>query len=87
MYTYIYIHTYGIYVYINIYGIGFPKGSAVKNLPASVADECLIPGLGRSPGKGNGKPLQYSCLESPMDRGASLATVHRVATSQTRLSL
>ena len=43
------------------------------------------PGLGRSPGEGNGNPLQYSCLENPMDRGAWQATVHRVAKSQIRL--
>ena len=47
----------------------------------------LIPGSGRSPGEGNGNPLQYSCLESPMDRGAWRATVQRVAKSQTRLSM
>ena len=46
----------------------------------------LIPGLGRSPGEGNGNPLQYSCLENPMDRGASQATVHGVKKSQTRLN-
>jgi len=45
-----------------------------------------IPGLGRSPGEGNGNPLQYSCLENPMDGGAWWATVHGVAKSQTRLS-
>ena len=45
-----------------------------------------IPGLGRSPGEGNGNPLQYSCLENPMDGGAWWAIVHGVATSQTRLS-
>ena len=58
----------------------------VKNLPASagdVRDSGLIPGLGRSPGGGNGNPLQYSCLENPMDRGAWQATVHRVAKSRT----
>ena len=43
----------------------------------------LIPGLGRSPGEGHGDPLQYSCLENPMDRGAWWATVHRVAESDT----
>ena len=43
----------------------------------------LIPGLGRSPGEGNGNPFQYSCLENPMDRGAWQATVHEVAKSQT----
>ena len=60
----------------------------VKNLPANAGDvreAGSIPGLGRSPGGGNGNPLQYSCLENPMDRGALWATVHRVAKSQTRL--
>ena len=46
----------------------FPGGSAVKNLPANAVDPGLIPGLGRSPGEGSGNPLQYSCLENPMDR-------------------
>ena len=46
----------------------------------------MIPGLGSSPGEGNGTPLQYSCLENPMDRGAWWATVHRVAKSWARLS-
>ena len=46
----------------------FPGGSAVKNLPANARDEGLIPGLGRSPGEGNGNPLQYSCLGNPTDR-------------------
>ena len=46
-------------------------------------DESLIPGLGRSPGEGNGNPLQYSCLGNAMDGGAWQATVHRVAKSQT----
>ena len=57
----------------------------VKNLPANageVRDTDLIPGLGRSLGGGRGKPLQYSCLENPMDRGACQATVHRVTKSQ-----
>ena len=58
---------------------GFPDGSAVKNLPASAGDACLIPGWGRSPGEGNGNLLQYSCMENPMDRGAWQATVHGVA--------
>ena len=61
----------------------------VKNLPANTGDARdagLIPGLGRSPGVGNGNPLQFSCLENPMDGGASWATVHEVAKSQTRLS-
>ena len=57
---------------------GFPGGSVVKNPPASAGDAGLIPGPGRSPGGGNGNPLQHSCLENPMDRGAWLATVHEV---------
>ena len=61
----------------------FPGGSVVKNLPAMAGDTGLIPGLGRSPGEGNGNPLQYSCLENPMGRGAWRATVHRVAKSRT----
>ena len=61
----------------------------VKNLPFSVrdtVDKGLILRLRRSPGVGNGNPLQYSYLENPMDRGAWWATVHGVAKSQTRLS-
>ena len=57
----------------------------VKNSPANAGDPGLISGLGRSPGEGNGNPLQYSSLENPMDRGAWQATVHRVAKSLTRL--
>ena len=58
----------------------------VKNLLANAGDPGLIPGLGRSPGEGNGYPLSYSCLENSMDRGARWATVHGVTNSQTRLS-
>ena len=58
---------------------GFPSGSAVKNSPANTRDTDSIPELGRSPGEGNGNPLQHSCLRNPMDRGAWLATVHGVA--------
>ena len=65
---------------------GFPGGSD-GNRSACDGDLGLIPGSGRSPGKGNGNPLQYSCLEHPMDRGAQEATVHGVAKSETRLSL
>ena len=60
----------------------------VKNLPASIGDVRdmgLIPGLGRSPGGGHGNPLQCSCLEDPLDRGAWQAMVHRVTKSQTQL--
>ena len=61
----------------------------VKNLPASAGDARdagSIPGSGRFPGEGNDNPLQFSCLENSMDRGACQATVHGVAKSQTQLS-
>ena len=61
----------------------------VKNPPARVGDARdpgLTPGRGRPPGEGNGSPLQYSCLEDPMDRGAWWATVHGVTKSQIQLS-
>jgi len=67
---------------------GFPGGTVVKNLPANAGDSRdwgLIPGSGRSPGRGNVNPLQYSCLGNPMNRGAWWAAVHGVAKSQTRL--
>ena len=60
----------------------------VKSLPANagdIRDVGSIPGSGKSPGEGNGNPLQYSCLENPMDRGAWWATVHGVMKSQTQL--
>ena len=57
----------------------------VKCLPA-ILDQGSIPGSGRSPGEGNGNPLQYSCLENSMDGGAWQATVHGVTKNQTRLS-
>ena len=60
-------------------------GSDGEESACSVGDLDLILGLGRSPGEGNGKPLQYSCLENPMDRGAWQATVHGVAMRQTQL--
>ena len=58
----------------------------VKNPPDNAGDMSSIPGLGRFPGGGHGHPLQYSCLENPMDGRAWRATVHGVAKSQTRLS-
>ena len=61
---------------------GFPGGSVVKNLPASAGDVGSIPGLRRSSGEGNGKPLWYSCLRNPMERGAWRDTVHGVTKSQ-----
>ena len=65
--------------------MGFPGGSVVKNPPANAGDAGSIPGSGRSPGVGNGNPLQYSCLGNPMDRGAWWAAVYGVAQSRTRL--
>ena len=66
--------------------LGFPGGSEVKASASSLGDMGSIPGSGRSPGEGNGNPLQYSCLKNPMDRGAWGATVHGVAKSQARLN-
>ena len=66
--------------------MGFPGGSAVKNLPANAGDTGSIPGLGRSSGEQNGNPLQYFCLGNPMDRGSWQATVHGVSKSRPRLS-
>ena len=60
----------------------FPGGSEVKVSARNAGGLGSIPGLGRSPGEGNGNPLQYSCLENPMDGGAWWATVHGVAKSQ-----
>ena len=63
--------------------MGCPGGPEVKVSASNVGDPGSIPGSGRSPGERNGNPLQYSCLENPMDRGAWRATVHEVAKSQT----
>ena len=65
------------------YITGFRHGSVVKNLPANARDTGSIVGLGRSPGEGNGNPLQYSCLGNPMERGAWWATVSGAAESDT----
>ena len=65
---------------------GFPGGTVVKNMPANAGDTRdmgSMPGSGRSPGGGNGTPLQYSCLGNPMDRGTWRAIVHGVTKSQT----
>ena len=76
--------------YMTTSQVGFPSGSVVKKTknqkttPVSAGDAGSIPGSGRSPEVGNGNPLQYSCLENPMDRGAQWAMVHR---SQKRLSM
>ena len=69
--------------------MGFPGGLVKKNPPANTeatGDAGSLTGLGRSPGGGHGNPLQYSCLENPMVRGAWRATVHGVAKNQTQLS-
>ena len=63
----------------------FPSGSDDKESACNAGDLGSIPGLGRSPGEENGNPLQYSCQENPMDRGAWGATVHRGAKGQTQL--
>ena len=68
--------------------MNLPGGAVVKNLPANAGDARdvgLIPGLGRSPGVGNGNPLQNSCLENSMDRGVWWAVAHGVAKSHTPL--
>ena len=63
--------------------VGFPGGSDGKASAYNAGDPGSIPGLGSSPGEGNGTPLQYSCLENLMDGGAWWATVHGVAKSRT----
>ena len=65
---------------------GFPDDSAGKESACNAGDQGSIPESGRSSGEGNGNPLQFSCLENSMDRGAWGATVHGVAKSRTRLS-
>ena len=65
---------------------GFPDGSDGKVSACNSRDPASIPVLGRSPGEGNGSPLQHSCLENPMDRGDWRATVHGVTKSPTQLS-
>ena len=70
--------------------MGFPGGTVVKNQPANAGDARdmgSIPGSGKSPGEGNGNPLQSSCLENPTDREAWQATVHEVTKRWTQLSM
>ena len=81
------IEQYSIIVSVCMYvDTGFPGGSVVKNPPAKAGDMGLIPGLGRFPGEENGNPLQYSCLENPLDRGVWKAIVHEVSKSWTWLN-
>ena len=69
-----------------VLNILFPQvAQTVKHLPASAGDTGSIPGSGRSPGEGHGNPIQYSCLENPMERGAWWGTVFGVSKSQTQL--
>ena len=72
---------YNQYLYLPL--MGFPDGSDGKDSACNVGDLGSVPGLGRSPGEGNGYPLQYSCLENPMDRGVWWATLHGIVKSQT----
>jgi len=75
-----------VYIYTHTYILGFPCGSDGKESACNAGDLDSIPVSGRSSGEGNGYPFQYSCLESPMDRGAWWAVVHGVAKSRIRLS-
>ena len=68
---------------ISIVFVGFPGGTVGNESTSNAGNLGLIPGSGRSPGGGNDNPLQYSCLENPMDRGAWRATVHEDAKSWT----
>ena len=81
------MNTYNLVKISNIEDLrGFPCSSVDKESACSAGDLGLIPGLGRSPGEGNGNPLQYPCLENLLDRGAWWAAVNGVAKSRARLS-
>ena len=69
--------------YISYITLAFPSSSNGKASACKAGDAGSIPGLRRSPGEGNGNPLQHPCLENPMDRGALQATVHEVTKGQT----
>ena len=71
----------------SMYTGGFPGGAEVKASACNVEDLGFISGLGRSPGEGNGNPLQYSCLGNPMDRGTWQSIVHDVTESDMTLQL
>ena len=84
----IHLITYPEHLSGSISLLSFQGGSVVKSLPANAedaGDSGSIPGSGRSPGEGNGNPLQYSCLGNPMDSGAWWATVHGATEIQTKL--
>ena len=78
-------HSNSTYVYMCIYTyiLGFPSGSDSEESACNAGNLGSIPGLRRSPGGGHGNPLQHSCPENSMDRGAWWATVHGVTKSQT----
>ena len=80
------LHSYAQSFFCGFSLMSFPCSSVGKASACSAGDLGLIPRLGRSPGEGNGNPLQYACLENPMDRGAWWAAVHGVAKSGARLS-
>ena len=67
-----------LFIYKYVKNVDFPRSSVGKESACNAGDLGSVPGLGRSPGEGNGNPLQYSCLENPMDIGAWQATVHGV---------
>ena len=73
---------YNNFIIFVVLVLGFPGGSVVKNPPANAGDAGLIPTLGRTPGVGNGNPLQHFCLENPIDREVLWATVHGFAKSR-----
>ena len=75
-----------VYTNLGLQVLSFPGDSDSKEFACNVGDSGSILGSGRPPGKRNGNPLQYSCLENPKDRGAWQATVHGVTKSQTQLS-
>ena len=80
-------HSFGLLSFQSIWKGGVSGGTVRKNLPANAGDMGTISGLERSPGVRCGNPLQYSCLENSMNRGAGWATVHEVTKSLTQLSM
>ena len=78
-YLYLVCFIFSISYSVLPFHLGFPRSSVGKESACSAGDPGLIPGLGRSSGEGNGNPLQLSCLENPIDRGARSTTVHGVA--------
>ena len=78
--TFILRYTLFLYTFVYIFR-GFPGGSEGKEAACNARDQGLIPGLGGTPGEGNGSPLQYSCLENSKDRGTWRAKAHEVAKS------